>query len=91
MKFSRTVIFGSFLLVGLQFALSSCATDGAVSVDTGIYYGPRHRYRDPWFRDDPWVDGHGSYRGNRAPDRGGSVDVYISPPRLPSPPRIHLP
>jgi hypothetical protein len=86
MNFSRKIFFGSFLLVGLQFGLSSCATEGSVQVETGVYYG--HRYRDPWFRDDRWVDGHGWYRGSRQPERG-SVDIYISPPRLPSPPRIH--
>jgi hypothetical protein len=89
MKFTRKIILSAFLLVGLQFGLSSCVTDGSVSVDTGVYYG--HRYRDPWFRDDPWMDGHGWYRGNREPRRGGDVDIYISPPRLPSPPRIRLP
>jgi hypothetical protein len=91
MKPSRKIIFGFFLLVGLQFGLSSCATEGSGSVETGVYYGPRYRYRDPWFRDDPWVDGHGWYRGNRQPERGGSVDIYLSPPRLPGPPRIRLP
>jgi len=89
MKLSRKFILGSFILVGLQFGLSSCVSDGYV--ETGVYYGPRHRYRDPWFRDDAWVDGQGWYRGNRAPSSGGSVDIYIAPPRLPSPPRIRLP
>jgi hypothetical protein len=88
---SRPLILASFLLFGLSLALTGCVADGHVAVDTGVYYGPRHRYRDPWFRDDAWVDGHGWYRGNRAPARQSDVDIYISPPRLPSPPRIPLP
>lgn len=85
MKPSRKILLGSFVLVGLQFVLSSCVTDAYVG--TGVRYGPR---RDPWFRDDPWMDGHGWYGRDRYPDRGGNVDIYIHPPRLPVP-RIRLP
>jgi hypothetical protein len=73
MKPTRKILLGSFILAGLQFGLSSCLTGGYVG--TGVYYGPQ---RDPWFRDDPWVDGHrwyGEPRGN------ANVEVYIHPPR----------
>ncbi len=75
MKLSRKFILGSFLLVGLQFGLSSCVSDGYVGVSDGVYYGPR---RDPWFHDDAWVDGHRWYG---APRNEVSVGVYIHPPR----------
>ena len=88
MKHFPKFLLGSLLLTGLQFASSGCVADGSVS--TGVYYGPG--YRDPWFRDDRWVDGNRGYRDrDRGDRRGGNVDVYISPPRIPSPPRIHLP
>ena len=59
MKPHRKTLLASLLLAGgLQFGLSSCATDGYVG--TGVYYGPQ---RDPWFRDDAWVDGHRWYGG----------------------------
>ena len=88
MKSSRTTFLG-LLFILIQFGLGGCVTDGYVS--TGVYYGPH--YRDPWFRDDPWMDGRrGYYERNHY--RGGG-DVYISPPRvqiqLPAPPRIRLP
>jgi len=89
MKPLAKILLGSLFLTGLQFALSGCVADGYVS--ESVYYGPH--YRDPWFRDDPWMDGrrwHGDNRGSR----GDSVDIYISPPRLPrppAPPGIHLP
>ena len=86
MKTFPQILFGALLLSGLQFASSGCVADGYVS--ESVYYGPRHR--DPWFHDDPWMDGRGRYY-DRGPRSGGSVDVYISPPRIPSPPRIHLP
>jgi len=79
MKPSRKILLGSLVLVGLQFALSGCVTDAYVGVGTGVYYGPR--YRDPWFRDDPWMDGHRWYRGDHYPESGGSVDIYLHPPR----------
>ena len=84
MKPTRKTLFAVLLLVGLQFALSSCVTDAYVG--TGVYYGPR---RDPWFRDDPWMDGHRWYRGDRYPNGGGNVDIYIHPPRIPI--RVRLP
>ena len=75
MKPTRKILLGSLILAGLQFGLSSCVTDAYVG--TGVYYGP---YRGPWFRDDPWVDGHRWYREDRAP--AGGVDIYIHPPRI---------
>jgi len=89
MKPTQRILLGSLILAGLQFALSSCVTDGYVGVNSGVYYGP---HRDPWFRDDSWVDGHRWYGGgNRYPSRsGGNVDIYLHPPRLPAPPRIRL-
>ncbi len=86
MKHFSRILFGALLLTGVQFASSGCVVDGYAS--EGVYYGPG--YRDPWFRDGRWMDGdrgHGGRRGHG----GGKVDVYISPPRLPSPPRIRLP
>ena len=69
MKPTRKILLGSLILVGLQIGLSSCVTDDSV------YYGP---HRDPWFRDDSWVDGHRWYGGPRA---NTNVQVYIHPPR----------
>jgi len=74
MKHLAKILLGSLLLTGAQFALSGCVADGYVS--EGVYYGPQ---RDPWYRDDPWDDGHGWYHDE--PRATGSVDVYISPPR----------
>ena len=73
MKPTQKFLLGSLLLLGLQFALSSCVVDGYVG--TGVYYGPR---RDPWFRDDPWVDGRGWYGEPRG---GVDVGIYLHPPR----------
>lgn len=86
MKSIRKVLFGSLLLGGLQFGLGGCVSDGYVG--TGVYYGPH--YRDPWFHDGPWMDGRRGNYYQRGGSRGGG-DVYISPPRLPAPPRIRLP
>lgn len=72
MKNLPKLLLGSLVLFGLQLGISSCATDGYVS--ESVYYGP---HRDPWFRDDPWMDGHRWY----GEDRGGGVGVYIHPPR----------
>jgi len=83
MKTLPKILFASILLTGVQFAFSGCETDGSVSGN--VYYGQR---RDPWFRDGPWMDG-GDRRGYREEPRG-HTDIYISPPRLPAPPRIHL-
>jgi len=88
MKSTRKILLGSLLLVGLQFALGGCAVDGYVGVHDSVYYGPG---RDPWFRDDPWMDGHDWYRGDRHPGSGGNVDIYIHPPRVNLAPRIRLP
>ena len=74
MKPTYKILFGSFVLVGLQLGLSSCVTDAYVG--TGVYYGGQ---RDPWFRDDPWVDGHRWYGGE--PRGNANVGVYIHPPR----------
>ena len=74
MKPSRRIILGSFILFGLQIGLSSCVTDAYVG--TGVYYGGR---RDPWFRDDPWMDGHRWYGGGPRVDT--NAGIYIHPPR----------
>jgi hypothetical protein len=79
MKTSRTLLLGSFLLTSLSFVLGGCVADGYVGVREDVYYGPG---RDPWFRDDPWMDGHGWYGRGRGRERGGSVDIYIAPPRI---------
>ena len=76
MKPTRKILLGGLILAGLQFVLISCVTDGYVGVGTGVYYGPQ---RDPWFRDDPWVDGHRWYGGE--PRGNANVGVYIHPPR----------
>jgi hypothetical protein len=75
MKSTHKFFLGALLLVGVQFVLSSCVADGYVGVDSGVYYGPR---RDPWFYDDPWMDGHRWYGEPR-----GNVDIgiYLHPPR----------
>ena len=51
-------------------------SDGYVGVSNGVYYGP---HRDPWFRDDPWMDGHRWYGGPRVDT---SIGIYIHPPRF---------
>jgi len=90
MKTTRTLLISSLILAGLQFGLSGCLVDPAVGVSAGVQYGPG---RDPWFRDDRWVDGHrwkGDDRFRR--DRGKNVDIYVHPPRiiLPLPPVIRI-
>ncbi|MDB6113679.1 MAG: hypothetical protein JWQ83_1724 [Lacunisphaera sp.] len=84
MKSFSKFLLGSLLLTGAQFASSGCVSDGYVS--ESVYYGPRHR--DPWFHDDPWMDGRRGYYRDSSPRSSGRVDVYISPP---PPPRIRLP
>jgi hypothetical protein len=74
MKPASKILLGSLVLIGLQFGLSSCVSDGYVRSRDDVYYGPR---RDPWFRDDPWVDGHRWY-GERPAET--SVGIYIYPP-----------
>ena len=86
MKHSRKILLGSLILAGLHFGLSGCVADAYVGTD--VYYGPR---RDPWFHDDPWMDGNRGFRGDRYPNGGGSVDVYISPPRVFVPLQLPLP
>ena len=76
MKPTRKILLGSLILVGLQFVLSGCLTGAYVGVSDGVYYGPH--YREPWFRDDPWMDGHRWYGGPRG---NASVGIYIHPPR----------
>jgi hypothetical protein len=73
MKTNRKILLASLILAGLQFGLSSCLTDGYVG--TGVHYGPQ---RDPWFRDDAWMDGH---RWNGGPPVQTEVGIYIHPPR----------
>ncbi len=73
MKHLTKVLLGSLLLSGALFAFSGCVADGYAS--EGVYYGP---HRDPWFRDDPWMDGGRRwYRDDPSP----SVGIYIHPPR----------
>jgi len=72
MKTLAQLLLGSLLLTGVQLALTGCVADGYVG--ESVYYGP---HRDPWFRDDPWMDSRPWYRDE---PRGG-VDLYISPPR----------
>ena len=73
MKTLSQLLLGCLLLTGAQFALTGCVSDGYVS--ESVYYGPY--YRDPWFRDDPWMDNRHWYRD----EPRNSVDIYISPPR----------
>jgi len=87
MKNLKKILLGSLLLSGLLSLWTGCETDG--NVDGSVYYGSR--YRDPWFRDDTWMDGTRGYRQrNEQHHDSGNVDVYISPPRIPSPPGIHI-
>ncbi len=74
MKSLAKILLGSFLLSGVQFALSGCVADGYAR--ESVYYGPE---RDPWFRDDPWMDGGGRWYRDGPSSVG--VGVYISPPR----------
>lgn len=89
MKTSRAIPVAFLILLGLQYGLSGCFTDGAVGVgvDTGVYYG---RYRDPWFRDDRWIDGHRWRGDDRYRQGGASPEIYIHPPRILLPPVIRI-
>ena len=71
MKKINKILLGYLLLSGLQFASSGCSDANA---NGSVYYGPQ---RDPWFRDDPWMDGHRWYRDEPSP----GVGIYIHPPR----------
>jgi hypothetical protein len=73
MKPTRRTLLAAFLLAGLQFGLSSCATNS--NEGAGIYYGPQH---DPWFPDDAWLDGH---RWHGGPPVQPEVGFYLYPPR----------
>ena len=75
MKPTRKILLGSLILAGVLFGLSSCVADGYVGVSNGVYYGP---HRDPWFRDDPWMDGHRWYG---EPRFDTNIGIYIHPPR----------
>ena len=77
MKPTRKILLGLFFLAGLSFALSGCIADGYVGVSDGVYYGPG---RDPWFRDDRWMDGYGWY-GYGGPRVETNVGIYLHPPR----------
>ena len=73
MKHFPKILLGSLLLTGALFVLNGCVADGRAS--EGVYYGP---HRDPWFRDDPWMDSdHRWYHD----DSGPGVQLYIHPPR----------
>jgi hypothetical protein len=75
MKPLRKILLSAVILAGLSFAVEGCVADGYVGVSNDVYYGPR---RDPWFRDDPWMDGHGWYGG---PRNNVNVGIYLHPPR----------
>jgi len=87
MKTTRTILIFSLILAGLQFGLSGCLVEPAVGVSAGVHYGPQ---RDPWFRDDRWVDGHRWRGDDRYRRDGGNVDIYVHPPRIPLPPAIRI-
>jgi len=72
MKTLLKFLGGALLLAGLQFAGTGCVADGYVS--EGVYYGPQ---RDPWFRDDPWMD-HRNWHDN---EPNTTIGLYIHPPR----------
>ncbi len=63
------------VLVGSLLALAGCFTDGYIGMSNGVYYGP---HRDPWFLDDPWMDGHRWYGG---PHVDANIGIYLHPPR----------
>ncbi len=71
----RKILLGAVLAGGALIAFSGCASGGYVGVREDVYYGPR---RDPWFHDDPWMDGHHWYRDREPPNQ---IGIYISPPR----------
>ena len=75
MKTVRTSFWVALALAVLSAGLGGCFTEGYIGVSNGVYYGP---HRDPWFRDDPWMDGHRWYGGPRVEANGG---IYIHPPR----------
>lgn len=73
---TRLKLTSTFLVfAALAVALGGCFTEGYIGVSEGVYYGP---HRDPWFRDDPWMDGHRWYGGPRVET---NVGIYIHPPR----------
>ena len=73
MKPSSKSLRLAFTLACLPFGLGGCLS--GPYVDDGVYYGPQ---RDPWFRDDAWIDDHGW------PDRSrgeADIGIYLHPPR----------
>lgn len=76
MKTIHKLFLSALFLTGLA-GLSSCVSSGYVEADTGVYYGGP-LYRDPWFHEGPWINGH---RGYGEPRSGGHVGGYIHPPR----------
>lgn len=75
MKTSRKIFWAALALTALSSGLGGCFTEGYIGVSNGVYYGP---HRDPWFRDDPWMDGHRWYGGPRVET---NIGIYIHPPR----------
>ncbi len=75
MSSPRQIFLSAAVLIVLSFGLTSCVTDGYIGVSNGIYYGP---HRDPWFRDDPWMDGHRWYG---EPNLNANIGIYLHPPR----------
>ena len=73
MKPIRKIFLSSFVVTALQFGLSGCVSEGYVG--TGVYYGP---HRDPWFRDEGWMDGNRWYGEPRSEVNLG---IYLHPPR----------
>jgi hypothetical protein len=76
MKHRAQFLLGFLLLAGVQFASSGCVADGYVG--ESVYYGP---HRDPWFRDDPWMDSGRRWYRDDEPRGGIRGDIYINPPR----------
>jgi hypothetical protein len=73
MKHLPIILLGCLLLTGVQFALSGCVAEGYAN--DGVYYGS---HRDPWFHDDPWMDGGRRWYRD---DTGPGMEIYIHPPR----------
>jgi hypothetical protein len=70
MKTIAKMLPGAALLAFLGLLLIGCVTEARVG--TGVYYGP---HREPWFHDDPWMNGPHWYRQTEF------NALYMDPPR----------
>jgi len=75
MKTLLPKLFVALPLAVLTLGMAGCLSGGhGYPSDHGVYYGAE---RDPWFRDDSWIDDHGFPDGGHR-DMDGRA--YLHPP-----------